>query len=99
MVAYKLFRVLKDGSISSLFINKKERYQINVWMTSQDIPTKGFKRRAGWHSLCRPHAPHLSNKGRAWFEVDIKDFSTEKRPPSQGGNWFLSKQIKIIKRL
>jgi hypothetical protein len=31
---------MKDGSISSLFINKK-RYPLNVWMDFQDVPT-GF---------------------------------------------------------
>ncbi len=99
MIAYKLFRIMKNGEISSLFINKKERYPFNIWITYKDIPTKGFKQRAGWHSMAIPNAPHLSLKGRAWFKVEIEDFITETRPASQGGKWFLSKKLKIIKKL
>jgi len=98
MKAYKLFRILKDGSISSLFINKKERYTIGEWMNSKDIPTNGFKHRPGWHSLENPIAPHLSKQQRAWFEVEIDFVTTEQRPINQGGKWFLSKRLKILKK-
>lgn len=42
MIAYKLFRELKDGSISPLFINKKLRLKLNEWLTAESHPTKGF---------------------------------------------------------
>jgi hypothetical protein len=99
MIAYKLFRVMKDGSISSLFINKKERYQLDVWMDFQDVPTKGFKKRPGWHSMSFPYAPHLSEKGRKWFKVEIDETEIEKRPLSQGGGWYLSKRLRIIEKI
>jgi hypothetical protein len=99
IIAYKLFRVMKDGTISSLFINKKERYPLNVWLDFKDIPTKGFKQRPGWHSMAFPHAPHLSEKGRKWFKVEIENIVVEQRPESQGGRWFLSKRLKIIEKI
>lgn len=99
MKTYKLFRTLKDGSIASLFINKNTRHKMNVWLEAEDHPTKGYTHRYGWHSVKEPKAPHLSMKGRAWFEVKIKNFEEIKRPLNQGSQWFISKQIKIIKQL
>ena len=98
MIAYKLFRVLKDGSISSLFINKKRRLPLNVWLEAESFPTKGFAVRPYWHCTNHPAAPHLSMKGRAWFKVEIDDFEEFNRPKSQGGLWYLAKKIKIINK-
>lgn len=39
MIAYKLIRKLKDGSLSPLFINKKSRIPIGVWMNAEDFLT------------------------------------------------------------
>lgn len=99
MKAYKLFRVLKNGSIASLFINKNTRHKIGVWLEAEDHPTKGYARRFGWHSVAEPKAPHLSPYGRAWFEVEIEDYTTLDRPFNQGAIWYISKRIKIIKQL
>ena len=96
MIAYKLFRVMKDGSISSLFINKRKRYEKNVWLIAEFIPTKGFAKRFGWHSTHSPYAPHLSMKGRVWFKVEIEDYDKIERPLSQGGTWYISKKLKIL---
>jgi len=96
MIAYKLFRLRKDGSISSLFINKKRRLEFDKWLKSEEFPTKGFAFRPGWHSTNSPNAPHLGMKNRKWFRVEIKDFVEIKRPESQGGIWYLSKWIKIL---
>jgi len=97
MKAYKLFRVLKDGSISSLFINKKERHPMKKWLTAKTYPTKGFAVRPFWHCTSEPIAPHLSMKGRAWFEVEMKNYTEFLRPQQQGGLWYLAKDIKILK--
>lgn len=35
MIAYKLCRVLKNGEITSLFINKKKRLPIGEWFESK----------------------------------------------------------------
>jgi hypothetical protein len=99
MKAYKLFRILKDGNITSLFINKKERLELDTWMEAESFPTKGFKLRPYWHCTNKPEAPHLSNKNRVWMEVEMNGYQEFKRPATQGGVWFLADNIKIIKRV
>ena len=96
MIAYKLFRVLKDGNITPLFINKKFRLPIGEWLEAESHPTKGYTYRPFWHCTSQPIAPHLSNKGRAWYKVEIEDFTEQKRPEIQGGLWFLANRMKII---
>lgn len=99
MKAYKLLRTLKDGSITPLFINKSARLKIGVWLQAESHPTKGFKYRPHWHCTSKPVAPHLSLKGRQWYEVEMEDFEIFERPKSQGGLWYLANRIKIIKKL
>ena len=96
MIAYKLFRRLKSGDITSLFINKKERLQLNKWMQAKSYPTKGFAVRPHWHCTAIPEAPHLSMKNRQWYKVEMQDFSEFQRPQNQGGKWYLANQIRII---
>lgn len=96
MKAYKLFRVLKNGEITSLFINKSVRLEKNIWLEAESHPTKGYKERPFWHCTSEPKAPHLSEKNRVWLEVEIKDFTEFKRPDSQGGKWYLAQKIKIL---
>jgi len=93
---YKLFRVLKSGEITSLFINKTRRLPIGKWLKAEPHPTKGFKFRPQWHCTEKPNAPHLSNKNRVWKRVLIRNFKEFKRPASQGGTWILSEEIKIL---
>jgi hypothetical protein len=96
MIAYKLIRKLKNNSLSPLFINKKSRIPIGVWLTAESHPTKGFAYRKGWHCTEKPTAPHLSTKNRVWVKVEIEDYEQYKRPISQGGIWFLAQKIKIL---
>ena len=42
MKAYKLFRVLKSGEITPLFINKTKRLPIGEWMPAEAHRTKGL---------------------------------------------------------
>lgn len=97
MKVYKLFRVLKSGELTSLFINKSKKLPIGVWMAAEAHPTKGFAERPFWHCTETMSAPHLSIKNRVWCEVEIEDFTEFKRPNSQGGKWFLAKSMKINK--
>lgn len=99
MKAYKLFRELKDGTIAPLFINVKLRLDFDVWYQAEAHRTKGFAFRPGWHCTSKPEAPHLSMKGRAWYEVEIKDYKHIKRPKSQGGLWYLANNMKVIRRV
>lgn len=96
MKAYKLLKVRKDGSIGPLFINRKQRIPVGVWLEAEDHPTKGYARRPGWHVTLESEAPHLSMKGRKWFEVEVKDYYEFPRPQSQGGVWLIAKQMKVI---
>lgn len=97
MIAYKLFRKLKNGSITSLFINKRERLEFNRWYKAQCYPTKGFSIRPYFHCTKEPIAPHLSNKNRIWLMVEIEDYTEIVRPNTQGGIWYLANKMKILK--
>jgi len=99
MIAYKLFRTLKSGEISSLFINKKERLPLDKWLKAEKHKTKGFAFRPGWHCTAKPEAPHLSMKDRKWFKVEITDYTEFKRPKSQGGLWYLANNMRILEEV
>lgn len=96
-VVYKLVRQMKDGSLASLFINKKDRLPIGKWLEAEEHPTKGYAVRKGWHCTMFPIAPHLSTEGRVWVKVKVKDYVEFDRPLHQGGTWILAQKMKIIK--
>jgi len=100
-IAYKLFRELKSGEITSLFINKSRKLPYNQWLESENYPTKGFAERQGWHCTAESNAPHLkmelkSGERRIWKKVIIEDYTEFKRPENQGGMWYLAKRMKIL---
>lgn len=104
MIAYKLFRVRKDGTIGPLFINRKQVIHLGEWLEAECFPTKGFAVRAGWHCTFRPEAPHLktelkSGENRAWYKVEIEDYVTYDRPESQGGTWVLANKMRVIEAI
>ena len=45
----------------------------------------------------QPIAPQLFSKGRVWMHVEIRDFTTFKRPVCQGGVWLLAKWMRVIR--
>jgi hypothetical protein len=99
MKAYKLLRELKDGQIAPLFINKKLRIPIGEWIQAECHPTKGYVVRPFWHCTSQPFAPHLSEKGRVWYEIEMEEYTEFQRPNSQGGLWYLAGKIKVIKKV
>lgn len=99
MIGYKLFRVRKNGTIAPLFINRKMTIPLNQWLQAECHPTKGFAVRAGWHIMSQPIAPHLSNKGRKWFKVEIEEFEPYIRPANQGGLWYLAQRMKVLEEV
>ena len=99
MIAYKLFRERKDGTLGPLFINAKMRVPIGQWLPAEDHPTKGYAHRPGWHATLQPIAPHLSTKGRVWVKVEIEDYRKFDRPQSQGGTWVLAKRMKVLQKV
>lgn len=96
MIAYKLFRVRKDGSLGSLFINRPFHIPINTWLTAEPHRTDGFAFRPGWHAMPFPYAPHLSERNRQWFMVDLDGVTEFKKPKAQGGTWYLANAMKVI---
>jgi len=96
MIAYKLFRKRKNGTLGSLFINTSQVILTGMWLRSENHPTKGYAVRPGWHTTSKPEAPHLSMKGRVWMVVKIADYEKIVRPQSQGGIWWLAKQMKVL---
>lgn len=99
MIAYKLFTKRKNGSIGSLFINRRAVLEPNKWLIAEDHRTDGFSHRPGWHCTVKPKAPHLKTQGRVWYKVEIQDYKTFCRPRSQGGKWLLANKLKILKPL
>ena len=98
MIAYKLFKLRKNGTIGSLFINRRAVVPIGEWLKAEDHPTKGYKHRMGWHTTLKPVAPHLSEKGRVWMMVEINGYEMIERPESQGGIWALAEWMRVIGR-
>lgn len=96
MIGYKLFKIRKDGSMGPLFINPKLRIAVGVKYQAEDHKTKGYAHRPGWHVCSTQSAPHLSEKGRKWFKVEVDDYITLTRPASQGGIWYLAKYMTVI---
>ena len=99
MIAYKLFRKRRDLTLGPLFINRTQVIVPKVWLPAEAHRTKGFAFRPGWHCCSTPNAPHLKMEGRVWCKVSIKNFTKIVRPASQGGMWYLAKQLKLLKEL
>ncbi len=99
MIAYKLFRKRKDGTLGSLFINRRAVLPVGKWLIAETHPTSKFAVRHGWHCLAKPNAPHLSKRGRVWAKVEIEDYQTIQRPASQGGQWYLAGIMRILEVL
>jgi len=99
MIAYKLFKERKDGSLGPLFINARQRIPYGEWLPAEEHATKGYAFRPGWHCTRTPSAPHLSEKGRVWVRVEIQDYEIHKRPVHQGGAWYLAKFMKVLEKI
>jgi len=98
-IVYKLFRERKDGTLGSIFINRKAKLTKNKWIKSKKHPTEGFKVRNGWHTVKSPVAPHLSERDRHWYKVKIRNFESLQKPKYQGGMWYLAKEMKILEKI
>lgn len=98
-IGYKLFKVRKNGTIGPLFINASMVVPVGEWLPAEDHPTKGYAHRPGWHASHQPVAPHLSEKDRVWFKVALRGVTEYSRPESQGGTWFVAKEMKVLGRV
>lgn len=97
MIGCKLFRVRRDGTLGSLFINRTKILQAGVLYRAKTYPTKGFAVRPGFHICKEPRAPHLSMKGRQWYRVRFGgDVQFHLQPDSQGGLWYTATNMTIL---
>jgi len=101
ILAYKLFKMRKDGTLGPLFINAKQVVPIGKWLKAENHPTNGYAARPGWHCCYTPHAPHLSKNpkhgcARVWCLVEVTDTKSYPRPESQGGAWLLANNMKVV---
>ncbi len=92
-------KLRKNGTLGPLFINQKQLVPIGAWLDAEEIPTKGFSFRPGWHCCKEPKAPHLSKKGRVWCKVSISGITEHQRPEAQGGLWYTAKRMKVLETL
>jgi len=99
MIGYKLLRKRKDGTYGPLFINCRQKLVPGVVYQAESHRRKGYAFRLGWHICRRPHAPHLSEKGRVWCKVRFTHRETLHRPESQGGVWFLGSTLEIVEEM
>jgi hypothetical protein len=99
MIAFKLLRKRRDGTLGPLFINRQQWIHSGIWLTAESHPTKGFAVRPGWHCTLKPLAPHLSMKGRVWCLVVVDDCVEYTRPARQGGKWVLAQNMYLVTEL
>ena len=86
MIVYKKVRILKDGNVYPLFIDKRNPFRFGEWMRASFNPTKGFAPRSlgqdengdeigGWHCCYKMEAPHIADKlksgeKRVWMKCE-----------------------------
>lgn len=80
-------------------LSARAELPVGEWLEAEAHKKKGFAFRPGWHTTAQPHAPHIKMDGKEWWEVEIEDFYEFKRPESQGGIWYISNKIKIIRKV
>lgn len=96
MIAYKLFKQRKNGTIGPLFINRRLVVPVGEWLDAEEHPTKGYAFRPGWHAAEKPVAPHLSSKGRVWAKVELSGATQLRRPASQGTTWWIAQRMRVL---
>lgn len=101
MIGYKLFRKREDGTLGSLFINRRAVVPIGEWLQAESHRTRGYAFRPGWHVCPEPVAPHLklqlaNGEQRVWYRVEILDYTVEERPVNQGGLWYLAQRMRVL---
>lgn len=102
---YKLFRLRKDGTLGTLFVDRSLVIPVDEWMPAKDLSVMaqslGLKARPGWHATLTPYAPHLklnlaSGEKRVWVNVALRDTTLYDKPESQGGTWVLANELKVL---
>jgi hypothetical protein len=100
--AYKLFHVRSNGTLGSLFIDRRAVVPVGPWLEAEDKDTRGFHtaHRPGWHCTAAPEAPHIKmysdGQHRAWYHVEIENVTVYERTPAQGGTWYVAQRMRVI---
>ena len=94
-------RLRKDGTLGSLFIDRKQVIPIGIWLEAECTPTKGFAVRKGFHCCYEMNAPHLkkelsNGEMRVWVKCEVEDYVEYDRPESQGNTWVLANRMKVL---
>ena len=103
MIAYKLLRRKKDGSLGPLFVGRASRLSFGVtYEARSDLPHPGLAHRPGFHCCAEPKAPHIkrvlkNGERRVWCEVRIYGVTRHDRPECQGGVWYTALHMEIVK--
>jgi hypothetical protein len=102
MIAYKLLRLRKDGTLGPLFVGRDIVIPVSEWMKARvDLPHPGLAHRPGFHCCSEIKAPHIklqlkNGERRVWCVVQIEDYDELRRPKSQGGLWYIATHMKIL---
>jgi len=99
VIAYKLMKKRKDGTLGPLFINASQRIPVGKWFKAEAHRKKGFAFRPGWHALPQPKAHtrlDTARKDRVWCRVEIEDFREFKQSNS---TWLLAQRMRVLEEL
>ena len=106
MMAYKLLRRKKDGSLGPLFVGRASRLSIGVtYEARSDLPHPGLAHRPGFHCTRAPCAPHIkmrlkNGEERVWCTVKLSgEITPHQRPASQGGLWYTAEKMRLLREL
>lgn len=105
MIAYKLLRLRRDGTLGPLFVGRSTVIPVAVRQYARyDLPHPGLAHRPGFHCTAIPFAPHIAmrltnGEQRVWCAVDIYDYDTHRRPMSQGGIWYTAENMTVFEVL
>ena len=101
MVAYKLLRLRKDGTLGPLFVGRDLVIPISRTIQAQDdLPHPGLAHRPGFHCCANMFAPHIklelkNGEKRVWCLVTIDNYEKLNRPESQGGLWYIARTMRV----
>ena len=97
MIAYKVLRRRKSGTLGSLYINKGAVLPVGEWLDAELHVTKGYQPQIGWTAYCNA-VPPISMKGRELWEVDLGgNAKTEWSSYTASWMFVVSPRMKILR--
>lgn len=77
MIAKKLFTLRKDGTLSSLFYDKKRKLTVGVMYSARNCAPPGRIPRPGFRAVKRKNTFHFVTNGRVWCEVWLENVTED----------------------